>query len=394
MNRRTAMQGVALVEALVGLAVLAFGLLGVVGMQSTLRFNADVSRQRAEAVRLAQLKMEDLRAFGALSGAPTGEHDYSKIIAASDSPAPPTGFANTSFTRTVALPAASASAPRMKSVSVTVEWLDRRTDSGGQTQKVQLMTGIAESAPIVAAALALPGDRAGPQRPLGRNAAIPREATDLGNGTSRFAPPGAPSGVNWVFNNATGAVTRLCTGLLASDCTVVDGRLVSGFIRFAPLAAEPTNLEAESPTGVATTYPLIDVNVSLTVPVSPSFTPVCYVGSATYERPYFCVMPVNPAGRWSGRTTLAGGDSFRVASDLDDDHRTRYKVCRYTPTDTHTPSGGNPAHPLNYTLVDTALTNQNFFVHSAGDGSRPFRCPDDGPNPRIQSNTYFHQPLT
>ena len=52
-------RGVSLIEALVALAVMAFGLLGVVGMQSTLRVNADVSRQRAEAVRMAQEKMED-----------------------------------------------------------------------------------------------------------------------------------------------------------------------------------------------------------------------------------------------------------------------------------------------------------------------------------------------
>ena len=83
-------RGVSLIEALVALAVMAFGLLGVVGMQATLRFNADVSRQRAEAVRMAQEKMEEMRAFGVLgSVAPAGEHGYADIISATDTPPPP-----------------------------------------------------------------------------------------------------------------------------------------------------------------------------------------------------------------------------------------------------------------------------------------------------------------
>ena len=39
--------GVSLIEALVALAVMAFGILGVVGMQSNMRTGADISRQRS-----------------------------------------------------------------------------------------------------------------------------------------------------------------------------------------------------------------------------------------------------------------------------------------------------------------------------------------------------------
>ena len=100
MNNAARSRGVSLIEALVALAVMAFGLLGVVGMQATLRFNADVSRQRAEAVRMAQEQMENMRSFGVLSGAalPT-DHEYVDIITGTDYPAPPSGFANTAFTR-------------------------------------------------------------------------------------------------------------------------------------------------------------------------------------------------------------------------------------------------------------------------------------------------------
>ena len=74
-------RGVSLIEALVALAVMSIGLLGVAGMQATLRSTADLSKQRSEAVRLAQEKLEDLRSFGTLV-AHTGstEHDYASIL--------------------------------------------------------------------------------------------------------------------------------------------------------------------------------------------------------------------------------------------------------------------------------------------------------------------------
>lgn len=60
-------RGVSLIEALVALAVMAFGMLGVVGMQSTLRFNSDVSKQRSEAVRIVQETVEQRRNFSTIS---------------------------------------------------------------------------------------------------------------------------------------------------------------------------------------------------------------------------------------------------------------------------------------------------------------------------------------
>ena len=70
-SRRTA-AGVSLVEALVALAVLGFGMLAVVGAQGSLRLNSDVAKQRAEAVRIGQEALEDWRAFGQLPVDPDG----------------------------------------------------------------------------------------------------------------------------------------------------------------------------------------------------------------------------------------------------------------------------------------------------------------------------------
>ena len=72
-------RGVSLIEALVALAIMAFGMLGIVGMQSSLRTNADISKQRSEAVRIAQEVIEQRRAFWVLAAA-AGVTAYADIV--------------------------------------------------------------------------------------------------------------------------------------------------------------------------------------------------------------------------------------------------------------------------------------------------------------------------
>ena len=392
----TRVRGVALVEALVALAVMAFGLLGVVGMQSTLRLNADVSRQRAEAVRMAQETMEEMRSFGVLSGAPGGEHDYTKIISSSATGVTTVaGFANTAFSRTVTVTTPGANDPKMKSIEVEVAWLDRRTATGGPAEKVKLTSTIAEVAPILGATLGLAGDRSAPQRPTGRNVAIPPGAVSQPGGIiSIFAPPNAPAGVSWTFSNTTGQITNVCTS--AGTCTNINGLLLSGFIRFVPIGNVPTDAEGELSSGQENTYPAIDMTVMLSAPIAPAVPPACFVDRFNARtRAYYCFVPVTVTFPriWSGQSLL-GGSSFGplISTALSDTTAGNFKVCRYTPTDTHTPAGGNKDHPLTYTAVGGALTNQNFLVHSAGNGTLAFGCPNDGPDPLIQSNTFDHQP--
>ena len=90
MTRTLHSRGVSLIEALVALAVMSFGMLGVVGMQATLRYNADVSKQRSEAVRLAQEEVERWRSFSVL--APTaGQLAYQDINTAAAAAVAPVG---------------------------------------------------------------------------------------------------------------------------------------------------------------------------------------------------------------------------------------------------------------------------------------------------------------
>jgi type IV pilus modification protein PilV len=67
MSSRPRQLGVTLLEALIALLVLAFGLLTFAALQARLRINSDVAKQRTEAVRIAQEDLENFRAFGTLA---------------------------------------------------------------------------------------------------------------------------------------------------------------------------------------------------------------------------------------------------------------------------------------------------------------------------------------
>ena len=71
-------RGVSLIEALVAMAIMAFGMLALLGLQGALRGNSDVSKQRSEAVRYAQEQIELLRGFSTLDTA-TGARTYAQI---------------------------------------------------------------------------------------------------------------------------------------------------------------------------------------------------------------------------------------------------------------------------------------------------------------------------
>lgn len=374
-TRRT--RGVSLIEALVALAVMAFGLLGVVGMQATLRANSDVSKQRAEAVRIAQAAVEDRRAFEQLASG--GVANFADI---DDVAGEAVAGTNATYTRSaVVTPAAmAASVPKLKTLTLRVTWQDR----SGQTPEINLISSIAGIAPELAGSLGLPGDRAPAQRPLGRHAAIPPGALDQGDGTSVFAPPGAPPGLTWVFNNTTGVITSLC--LPAVPCVASDLFLLSGHVRFATGAA-PTPAEAEFPSDAAP--PGTGVAVDLTVPAVSTET--CFTQVFATDVSYFCALPTTaPPRKWSGRAVVTG---LPVSAALADVNAANDKVCRYTPAPNHVPPGGNPSHPLDYVDVTGPLAHQNFLVISAGDGIAAFDCPGDGPSTFINSNTYRHQPL-
>jgi Tfp pilus assembly protein PilV len=408
-------RGVSLIEALVALAVMAFGMLGVVGMQAALRTGADQSKQRSEAVRLAQEEMERARSFGQVASAPVGEHTYALIAtapAASAYSSTSSGYqGNASFQRSVSVVdhvASAASAPRMKTLTVDVTWRDRDYDSTlANERSVRLRSIVAEIGPALAGSLGVPYNRSAPQRPGGRNINIPRTNTQPGSGdTTVFTPPGG-GGVTWVFDNATGLITSTCSSAVPPVCTAANLALISGYIRFAT-GAQPTAAEAELPTDpVPTALAALGIIVNYTAPLPGGFVSSssggCYVGppSPSNYLEYFCAMPLAFVGYTSNNTWTGVLDlvlpTGTVATDVGTDNgAARYRVCRYTPDpSTDTPAGGNEAHPLTYTSVGGSLSNQNFLVISAGDGVNPaFSCPvdDTSTSPLLDTDTRQHQP--
>lgn len=386
-------RGVSLIEALVALAVMAFGMLGVVGMQATLRFNGDLSKQRSEAVRLAQERLEQLRSFGTLPTTP-GQIAFADIAPEAASAAALPGSANASYQREVLVPTEAASAPALRQVTVNVSWLDRRAGVGIDPQSVTLSTMVAGIAPELGAALALSGNHTAPQRPRERHPAVPPSAVNQDNGTSNFTPPNS-GGFVWVFNNQTGLVISVCNPV--GSCVATNAWLLSGYINFANDAGTPpTEAEAKVPAGSVPTGTNWDVAVDVTLPLSTP-TVTCFDSADTVRISYFCLVPTTftAAGRaWSGQSRLVlSGGSGVISTTAADATPGNFKVCRYTlDPSTDTPAGGNGTHPLNYTLVNQPLANQNFLVIAAGSGGLAHECPTDSSGSLVNSNTRRHQP--
>ena len=418
--------GVSLVEALVAMAVMGVGTLAVLGAQTTLRFNADLSKQRSEAVRIAQEQIEQARTFGDIAG-------YDADITTTDPADLPEEVvgANTTFTivRDV-VEGTDLQGPRMKQLRVTVSWDDRI----GTPQQVQMASAIHGTPPALAGSLLLPANVSPTSMPGGRHRAIPPGAVVVtGTTTSSFNPPGAPDGVRWIFNNLSGVISSTCTSSSPTSCTDLSRRYVGGVIRFATAAepAPPTNPPAgyyfdpgETPQGPDSTETNlvqgIGVQVMLTSPTTGAAD--CYVQSNFSARLYHCAVPVDTNGGWSGQIKVTGDGTSTpswMAASVADDTVGEYRVCRYTPVTGCQPTVGatiwglpgaaatctapnpqttpptpsrlmrNDDFPLNHRIVKEALLNQNFLIRKAADG-----CPADGPATQINTNTWHHQPAS
>lgn len=380
-------RGVSLVEAMVALAVMAIGLLGVVGLQATLRANADVSRQRSEAVRIAQERLEHLRGYRSLDR--TDDHTYESIATAPGEPMD-TAVANTEFTLYQTVSELEPQAGRAKMVELKVAWRDRRAENDNQW--VDFATFIAGTPPDLSGSLFMPGNTTGLALPGGRHPAIPSEAElDEGGSTSTFRLPDS-GGVSWVFNNLTGVIVSIC--MPSTPCVASNAYLLSGYVRFAT-GHRPDTADAETPPpiDVALLTSIQTPFVTLQRSGSPALVVECLHQIAAAYVAYYCAVPLaSGSTTWSGRSTLHLSNLATLPRDDVLDTRNaanKVRVCRYTPMPSPT---RNIDHPLNYADVRGALTNQNFLVISAGDGNNRFVCPDDDPDTAPMTKTLEHQP--
>lgn len=384
--RNTRKRGVSLIEALVAMAVMAFGMLGVVGMQATLRGNADLSKQRTEAMRIAQERMEDLRNFSVLTDplAVNKAFDTKATFAATAVAGYTT---NTAYTVAGSVTPAAATAPH-KTLTIDVSWPDR----SGTTQNVRLVSAMANIAPALAGSMVVSAQGGGGTRePEGRRRGIPPQAKNFGDGTSGFRPADNPAGVAWVFNNVTGLITSVCTttvlnaaltnaGQFTGCVTTQAFQLISGYIRFATGGA-PTALSVADPTS-AIVPATIEAEVDQTAPTAG--TRACFhsAATATYKA-FFCAVPVTtPApANWSGNLRISAATLPQLSPNLADVAAANRKVCRYRAL-----TDPVPVPIYQPPLTGGPLANENLVVIAAGNGTTAFACP----NPPTRA----HQPAT
>lgn len=425
---RQRLSGVSLIEALVALTVMSFGMLAVVGVQATLRQNSDVAKQRSEAVRIGQEAMESWRAYSQLEEGPAGvPQAYNSIKKDAAGRVVSDYKTNTNYTlvRNVLEVGDPGYDPNRRTVQITVSWADRN----GKVYEVKLDSHIARSDPaLTAAVLNAPAVPGGAQiRPLGRHAGIPLTAKDMGGGLSAFKPPAEGGGTTaLVFNNLSGLIVGICTvsagtttaALSASDiASCKDNTLahsLSGYVRFSG-PTQPTATDAENPSGRAR-------NLDIQLTITDGRTPLCFDDAPTTSTAaatqtfvsYFCVIPANASRSWAGFSTIAplpfadqADSSWSVpglspASEASASHR----LCRYTPATSDAQVVPNAQHPQVYRIeyADPArqlqplpmppLVNQNFLVTLIEHACPTDVAADPTRGDFINSNTLAHKPVS
>jgi Tfp pilus assembly protein PilV len=417
-------RGVSLVEALVALAVMAFGMLAIVGIQSSMRLNSDIAKQRSEAVRIAQEALEQARNYSVLDATP-GRTAFADIQNQPDTEV--AGY-TTNTTFKISRVVVDLPAQHQKVLRVRVTWYDRASDAqrGDAPQSVLLQSVINRADPALAALLVTAPAGSPNLRPRSRHAAIPWQSRDMGDGSSAFKPP-APGGGEtvWIFNNVTGYITGVCTvaaGTTTADLNIADiadcrdntlAQLLSGYVRFSTGLVQPTAAEAENPGSNAFNLVMALTLTSVGHPAAPSCfddSPTTAVASALqFAVAYYCAIPANGSRSWSGYLTVAPRAfvdfadsvwSIQAIGDVPATHR----LCRYTPASNDAVVVPNWHHPRLYRveyadaprnllpLAMPPLVNQNFLVVRS-----EFDCPadvaaDPGAGDFVNSNTLWHQP--
>lgn len=346
--------GFALLEALIALLVASFGLLAIAAFQGTLSSSSDIAKQRSEAVRLAQLKIEQLRAYEQVA-ADAGKFDFAEdVVSGSDTVGPASGYStNTTYTRVWTV--AGGVGDPQKWVRVNVSWPDR----SGNTQNVSLQTVIAKSDPIAIGTLAVGPGGVNARTPKNRNVDIPYPAISLAGGKSGFQP-GSDTSPNpnpyFVFDDVTGDVLGYCNNALTAGQAVVlnpndsgntagcftqKALLLSGYIRFAlgqNYNSNNVDTVFGNPTGDTRT---LDARVDFASPTTGA-TATCYTQrQRVVSYGTISVRTISSASRSSGITTIvtSGNHQMEVGqyvsiNDLADNSANGTFVIASTPNNT------------------------------------------------------------
>ncbi|MDD2846370.1 MAG: prepilin-type N-terminal cleavage/methylation domain-containing protein [Rhodoferax sp.] len=400
--------GFTIVEALIAMAIMGFGILGLAGMQAALSRNADTAKQRTEALRLAQEKIEQLRSYAGIDS--TAKIDSQSVALAgwdklwnrnwdtlpatsgSDNPYDSDIITNATYTRTWTL-SSNTSDPAMRNLTVNVAWLDR----AGESANVSLSTILAKSNPADAGFLAFPLPlNTTLKRPKNRNLDIPIPSIDLGNGKSavNFKDPGKYI----LFDNITGDVTNVCNSTLAANasenavksaltnpsttntgiCPKTKGYIVSGYVDVSLEPNIPNNngggSNSASNWSDSTIKSGLNINhAGLTYTPTSNNATECQFDIAINQNTnteiidykyYLCLIswpapggdtPDNQVYQWNGTMRLAAPSTWNSSS-------TKYYVCRFQYAETSTLKDPNQRNVQAYVNVNQSIDQQNYFA--------------------------------
>ena len=203
-------RGFTLLEVLIALVLVSTGLLALAGMQAGLTRNADLSRQRSEAVRLAQEQLEKIRSYSQIAAVPGAFNwntfGWDSLVDGGDSHSVNT---NTSYTR--AWRVGGATTDPLRPVTVSVEWSDRT----GQAQSVVLSSVVSEADPAFSASVGFSMAQSNNlKQPNNRNLNIPMPAISLGGGKSSYQ---IAENYAIVFDDNTGFVVKQCNDTVTTS---------------------------------------------------------------------------------------------------------------------------------------------------------------------------------
>lgn len=339
--------GFTLIEALIALAILGFGLIGIAKFQATMVQNSGFVREQTIALRLAESKIEDLRAFQTLT-TESGLPSYEAIASGSETVQHEND--TSAFTLSWTVDRQSSAAGDFKEVLVNVSWVDAQ----GSSRSIETGGIIAGDDPRqlahVLQSFTLPG---APVQPFDRVLRVPVPAENLGDGTSLYSPPGGDA-VSITLDNVTGQVIALSgSSAIAFPETIPSDKafyLLSGYIGFGtPPLAPPVDAES-------------DIRLELIGnDGAPAPNHACWDDSdldagakayATYIT-YSCIVEsqfyTDGIAGWSGVMRLKLGDTIAEPYGWGMTNATA-KVCRYNLT----------PHP--YENVTETLAGQNYII--------------------------------
>jgi type IV pilus modification protein PilV len=351
-------RGFSLIEALIALLVVSFGMLAIASFQFTLARSSDLAKQRTEATRLAQQKMEQLRAYGRVETHTGTPHIVNYTDDVVSSTAAEVLTSNATFSRTWTVTANPSDTEKW--INVMVDWVDRTN----APQQVQLFSVISKYDPQDIGSLAtfVPGAAGNQRRPKNRNINVPYPAVTLaacptGTGVcSAFTPP--PGNVIYIFDNNTGNITGSCTpgnytvGSVSGSGTTVTVTTSSAH----PFGAGDTVTIAGSSLAAA--------NGTFTVTGAASTTTFTYTVSTA-----FATVQTGTGGTATRAVTLTEGINLSSVSGLTCSTLDAYLLSGFIRFDTsNNPTGAEPStigannntRPLNATTpLSLNVSNQS-----------------------------------